>query len=70
MRLAAHPFSGIRLMRVAAHPARRQRLARIRFDNSVRWPVAEPPLPVLLDHDEAALSYACEMANKLRKWLA
>ena len=27
----------------------------------------EPPLPVLLDHDEAALSYACEMANKLRK---
>ena len=27
----------------------------------------EPPLPVLLDHDEAALSYACEMANQLRK---
>jgi hypothetical protein len=27
----------------------------------------EPPLPVLLDHDEAALGYACEMANKLRK---
>ena len=27
----------------------------------------EPPLPVLLDHDEAALSYTCEMANKLRK---
>ena len=27
----------------------------------------EPPLPVLLDHDEAALGYASEMANKLRK---
>ena len=27
----------------------------------------EPPRPVLLDHDEAALGYACEMANKLRK---
>src|SRR5262249_45486938 len=29
--------------------------------------ILEPPLPVLLDHDEAALSYASEMANKLRK---
>ena len=27
----------------------------------------EPPLPVLLDRDETALGYACEMANKLRK---
>jgi hypothetical protein len=27
----------------------------------------EPPLPVLLDHDEAALTYACQMANKLRQ---
>jgi hypothetical protein len=27
----------------------------------------EPPLPVFLDHDEAALGYASEMANKLRK---
>jgi hypothetical protein len=27
----------------------------------------EPPRPVLLDHDEAALGYACEMANKLRR---
>jgi hypothetical protein len=27
----------------------------------------EPPLPVLLDHDEAALGYASEMANRLRK---
>ena len=27
----------------------------------------EPPQPVLLDHDEAALGYACEMANKLRR---
>ena len=29
--------------------------------------IFEPPLRVLLDHDEAALGYACEMANKLRK---
>jgi hypothetical protein len=28
----------------------------------------EPPRPVLLDHDEAALGYACEMASKLRKY--
>ena len=27
----------------------------------------EPPRPVLLDHDEAALGYACEMTNKLRR---
>jgi hypothetical protein len=27
----------------------------------------EPPLPVLLDHDEAALAYASKMANRLRK---
>ena len=27
----------------------------------------EPPRPVLLEHDEAALGYASEMANKLRK---
>ena len=27
----------------------------------------EPPWPVLLDHDEAALGYACEMTNKLRR---
>ena len=27
----------------------------------------EPPRPVLLDHDEAVLGYACEMANKLRR---
>jgi hypothetical protein len=29
--------------------------------------ILEPPLRVLLDHDEAALGYASEMANKLRK---
>jgi hypothetical protein len=27
----------------------------------------EPPLPVLLHHDQAALGYASEMANNLRK---
>ena len=32
-----------------------------------RGQILEPPRPVLLDHDEAALGYACEMANKLRK---
>ena len=39
------------------------------YDFIVRFgsQLLEPPRPVLLDHDEAALSYACEMANKLRK---
>ena len=27
----------------------------------------ELPLPILLNHDEAALRYASEMANRLRK---